>query len=246
GFDSASSIGTLVSNEVSKRLMRQGAKLGLAAGILDGLVTAYGAYRKRQAGNNTSAYWSTASALATVISGVAGYGTTMAVAGGGTAFTVLGLSSGPVGWTLLTIAASGVAIWTAVNAAGTDEASRLPVEYWLDNGVFGKRTQLGNTDNNPFATKASAGKRGAPAVPFLNLNDELQALERIISVASGYSMKGAVGNGYFHAHYNVTVPLYSDDSRVTIEFYRNDRDGKKVFRTMSAGKNATLPAVQSG
>ncbi|MCH6106620.1 hypothetical protein MMA84_23750, partial [Salmonella enterica] len=34
GFDLASSIGTLVSNEVSKRLMRQGAKLGLAAGIL--------------------------------------------------------------------------------------------------------------------------------------------------------------------------------------------------------------------
>ncbi|CUI52926.1 toxin VasX [Achromobacter xylosoxidans] len=246
GFDLASSIGALVSKEVSLKLMRQGAKLGLAAGILDGLATAYGAYRKRQAGNNTSAYWSTASALATVISGAAGYGATMAVAGGGSAFAVLGLSLGPVGWTLLTIAALGVAIWTAVNAAGTDDTSRLPVEYWLDNGVFGKRAQLGNTDNNPFATKASAGKRGAPAIPFANLNDELQALERIILVASGYLMKGAVGNGYFHAHYNVTVPLYSDDTRVTIEFYRNDRDGKKVFRTMSAGKNATLPAVQSG
>ncbi|WP_241137612.1 hypothetical protein, partial [Achromobacter xylosoxidans] len=84
-------------------------------------------------------------------------------------------------------------IWTAINAAGTDEGNRLPVEYWLDSGVFGKKEQLSNTQANPFAIKASGGQKAAPAIPFANLRDELQALERILLVAAGYLMPGARG-----------------------------------------------------
>lgn len=123
-----------------------------------------------------------------MVSGVASYGVTMAAgsaAVGGAGFTLLGVTMGPVGWALLLVAALGVAIWTAVNAAGTDESNLVPVEYWLDNGIFGKRAQAASIQNNPFATKGAQGKPGSPAQPFATLSDEVQALERIILVASG-------------------------------------------------------------
>lgn len=200
-------------------------------------------YRIAQGKNTRSAYWSMASGLATVVAGGASLGLTVAMTSGAAGVTVFGISMGPVGWTLLLVAALGVAIWTAVNAAGTDESSRLPVEYWLDNGVFGKRALLSNSQSNPFATKAAGSQKGAPAVPFASLDAELLGLERILLVASGYLMPGAVGGGYAYIHFHIAVPRYVATSRIQVVFFRNERAGPNTFRQLTAAREAKQPIV---
>lgn len=247
GMDMSTTIVALVSQTAAKKVTTMGARFGLFAGVLEGGATLIGASYKIYQGKNTrSAYWSSASGLATIIAGGASYGLTMAsvsTVGGAGVATVLGVTLGPVGWTLLLVAALGVAIWTAINAAGTDEGNRLPVEYWLDSGVFGKKEQLSNTQANPFAIKASGGQKAAPAIPFANLRDELQALERILLVAAGYLMPGARGGGYAYIHFHVSVPRYISQSRISIEFFRNERAGANTFRKLVAARNAQQPTV---
>ncbi|WYX36532.1 hypothetical protein WJ966_06250 [Achromobacter xylosoxidans] len=153
----------LVSKELGFKVVLAGARLGFYAGLVEGVATMLASfYRIAQGKNTRSAYWSMASGLATVVAGGASLGLTVAMTSGAAGVTVFGISMGPVGWTLLLVAALGVAIWTAVNAAGTDESSRLPVEYWLDNGVFGKRALLSNSQSNPFATKAAGSQKELP------------------------------------------------------------------------------------
>lgn len=245
GYDMTGTIVALASKEVGEALVRRGAVLGLFAGLLEGVATVFSASVKlAQRTNERSAYWSMASGFATMVSGVASYGVTMAAgsaAVGGAGFTLLGVTMGPVGWALLLVAALGVAIWTAVNAAGTDESNLVPVEYWLDNGIFGKRAQAASIQNNPFATKGAQGKPGSPAQPFATLSDEVQALERIVLVASGRFFVGAEPPGYVDIQYSINIPIYSHGSKILVEFYRNERAGERVFRTMILEKGAAAP-----
>ncbi|MFY1898134.1 toxin VasX [Achromobacter xylosoxidans] len=244
GISMTQPIVQLVSKELGFKVVLAGARLGFYAGLVEGVATMLASfYRIAQGKNTRSAYWSMASGLATVVAGGASLGLTVAMTSGAAGVTVFGISMGPVGWTLLLVAALGVAIWTAVNAAGTDESSRLPVEYWLDNGVFGKRALLSNSQSNPFATKAAGSQKGAPAVPFASLDAELLGLERILLVASGYLMPGAVGGGYAYIHFHIAVPRYVATSRIQVVFFRNERAGPNTFRQLTAAREAKQPIV---
>ncbi|WZB64984.1 hypothetical protein WJ971_19035 [Achromobacter xylosoxidans] len=199
-------------------------------------------YRIAQGKNTRSAYWSMASGLATVVAGGASLGLTVAMTSGAAGVTVFGISMGPVGWTLLLVAALGVAIWTAVNAAGTDESSRLPVEYWLDNGVFGKRALLSNSQSNPFATKAAGSQKGAPAVPFASLMLSCWAW-------SGFSWWPAVI--LCQVPWAADMPIFTFTllcraMSLPVEFrlfFSNERAGPNTFRQLTAAREAKQPIV---
>ncbi|MDH5823945.1 hypothetical protein QFW77_13255 [Luteimonas sp. RD2P54] len=175
-------------------LMKAAAHLGMWAGIVDGAYSIYQFTEKRGRDDFDSAYWSLGSGVAAIAGSLAGFGLAAtgvsAAAGGAASATVLGITMGPVGWVLLAIAFLGLAVYCAIQAFGTDDDELSPLEYWLDNGVFGKRARISGNhlEKNPFVDRV-----GATVMPFVDVNDELYQLQRITLVAQAMfdSMRSA-------------------------------------------------------
>lgn len=203
------------------------ARFSLAAGLVEGAYLAVKGFNKR-AEDKDSAYWTMGSGIFAAAAGVASYGAGMAaaagLAGGAGSATVLGLSMGPVGWALLAVALIGAAIYFTWQAWATDDQNLLPVEYWLDNGTFGKRQFVAGdkAEKNPFAL-------GTPkaAAPFAGAGAELLELQRIFMVAQGRVNQIGDSHGIsLLVGYEIAVPRYAAGSRVEISFTAVD-EGKR-------------------
>lgn len=209
-------------------LMKAAAKLGMWAGVADGVYSILQAWKKLGNTDRDSALWSFGSGAATIAGSVAGFGLAAAgvsaAAGGAGTATVLGITMGPVGWVLLAIAFLGLAIYCAIQAFGTDDSELSPVEYWLDNGVFGKRARISGDylENNPFVD------RKTKAVPsFASLNDELYQLQRITLVAQAMFNSMSASTGADVSAYTIALPRYAEGTSLAVTFY-GYVDGKRV------------------
>lgn len=202
-------------------LMKAAAHLGMWAGVADGAYSIYQFTKKREQSDLDSAYWSLGSGVAAIAGSVAGFGLAATgvsvVAGGAASATVLGITMGPVGWVLLAIAFLGLAVYCAIQAFGTDDNELSPVEYWLDNSVFGKRARISgdHLKENPFIDRA-----GTAVPPFSDINDELYQLQRITLVAQARlnSMRSARA-GSEVSTYTIALPRYADGTTLAVTFY---------------------------
>ncbi len=68
----------------------------------------------------------------------------------------------------------GAALYMTWQAWATDDGNLLPVEYWLDNGTFGKRNATHGklVANNPY-------QEDKAVTPFKSLMDEIKALQKV-------------------------------------------------------------------
>lgn len=202
-------------------LMKAAAHLGMWAGITDGAYTIIQGGQKFARGDKESAYWSLGSGVAAIAGSVAGFGLAAtgvsAMAGGAASATVFGITMGPVGWVLLALAFLGLAVYCAIQAFGTDDDELSPVEYWLDNSVFGKRARISgdHLKNNPFVDRADAA-----VLPFPNVNDELYQLQRITLVAQVMfnSMRSARA-GAEVSTYTIALPRYAKGTSLAVTLY---------------------------
>ena len=200
------------------------ARLSLWAGAIEGafLVTK-GIYKSAWQKDMDSGLWTLGSGLAVAAAGIASYGAGMAVAAGlasggalaGSA-TVLGMSAGPIGWAILALVFIGAAIYFSIQAFGTDDENLTPVEYWLDNGVFGKRQHLTGdvAAKSPFYSHVE--KR---VLPFADANEELRQLQTVTLVVNA-SINGARDRGGYSvlSFYKVALPKYEVGTRLEVKF----------------------------
>ncbi|MFN7693789.1 MAG: hypothetical protein ACK5O3_07030, partial [Burkholderiales bacterium] len=229
------------------------ARLGFAAGVLEGTYLIIKGLTKVESRDKDSGWWTVGSGVAVMAAGVASYGAGMAVAAGlsgaTASATVLGITMGPIGWALLAIAFVGAVIYFSWQAFATDDENLLPVEYWLDAGVFGKRSYLSGEvgAKSPFADSATK-----TVTPFTRVNDELAALQRITLVASA-RVTGARDSGgtAVISYYSVAIPKYEVGTRLELKFIallgdkRNDggrivcEDGKPQPTLSAISRNFT-------
>ncbi|MNM28386.1 hypothetical protein D3C81_389010 [compost metagenome] len=132
---------------------------------------------------------------------------------------------GPVGWLLIAVAALGLAVYMAIQAFGTADDELSPVEYWLDNGIFGRRKQVFGeaSKKNPFATV----EKGA-AVAFVDLKDEIYQFQRVTLVAVADLSPVANGNATLGI-YEIALPRYTEGTSLQVTFYGFTEDGKKII-----------------
>lgn len=210
--------------------LRWAGRFSLAAGIIEGAyLVVKGGIKRATTADHDSAYWTMGTGLFVALGGVAGFGAAAAgasaVATGGVVgtATALGLTLGPIGWTLLALALLGAALYCSWQAWATDDANLLPVEYWLDNGSFGKRQFV--------AGEAAAGSpylQGDKAPPFGKLDHEIEALQRVLFVAQGRIWVARDTQGIsIVCNYDVAVPRYESGSRLEIAFSAIDK-GRKL------------------
>lgn len=202
-------------------LMKAAAHLGMWAGIVDGTYSIVQSWEKAKRGDRDSALWTFGSGAAAIAGSIAGFGLAAtgvsAATGGAATATVIGIKMGPVGWFLLAVALVGLAVYCAIQAFGTDDRELSPVEYWLDNGVFGKRARIDGAHlaKNPFVDRA-----GAAVLPFSDINDELYQLQRITLVAQAMfdSMRSARA-GSEVSTYTIALPRYAKGTSLAVTFY---------------------------
>ncbi|PJJ96060.1 hypothetical protein CO611_09040 [Lysobacteraceae bacterium NML03-0222] len=210
-----------------KEASRLAARIGFLAGVVEGVYHFYRAIDKYKRHDFDSAYWSLGTAVAVVAGSAAGYGMALAI-GGGTA-TVLGVSLGPVGWFLLTLAFTGAAIYSAIQAFGTDDRELSVLEYWLDNGVFGRRQAISGSflERNPFLDSKSN-----TVPPFNGVLDELSQLQRVTWVAQARfdQLSSTAMSTVNVASYDINLPVYRVGSDLQVQLFGR-MDG--VFRLLS-------------
>lgn len=212
-------------------VMRFAARLGMWAGIVDGLYSLYSGGAKIISGDVDSGLWALGSGVAAIAGSVAGFGFAsagLAAMGGGTATaTVLGITLGPVGWLLLAVALLGVVVYCAIQAFGTDDSELTPLEYWLDNGVFGKRERIAGAhlEKNPFVDRA-----GTVVQPFNDVNDELHQLQRITLVAQAqFSTARSARAGSEIAMYEIALPRYEQGTSLSVTLFGYTEDRRVVL-----------------
>jgi hypothetical protein len=198
------------------------ARLSLWAGAIEGVYLVIKGSTKLKS-DTDNALWTMSSGVAIAAAGVASYGAGLAIAAGlasggvltGSA-TVLGITMGPIGWAILALAFIGAAIYFTIQAFGTDDDNLTPVEYWLDNGVFGNRKHL----SGEVAAKSPFYNKTAQVVqPFAGMAEELRALQ-VITLVANASIKGARdGSGYaVMSFYKVAIPKYEAGTRLEVKF----------------------------
>lgn len=219
-------VGTPASELV--RVTALAAKLSLYAGVVDGLFTVYQGIGKIKKGDSDSGLWTLGSGAAAIAGSFAAFGFTTAAlgatAGGAASATVLGITLGPVGWLLLAVAALGLAIYMAIQAFGTSDDELSPVEFWLDNGVFGKRRRTSGeiVKKNPFAVEG-----GDSVSAFSGLEDEIYQFQRVTLVAA--ADLGAISNGNAALGvYEIALPRYASGTSLSVDFYGFTEDGRRV------------------
>ena len=145
---------------------------------------------------------------------------------------------GPVGWTLLLIGAIGVGLFCAWQAYATDDENLTPVEYWLDNGVFGKgEFRSGKrARQNPYAEHGQV-------LPFTHLEDETMALQKVVLVAQARFTDLEERFTRF-ATFTVDLPRYAEGSRLELKFhgYQGDRRLDVGKCPANAPMNGTAPS----
>ncbi|MBN6149877.1 hypothetical protein JR065_05960 [Xanthomonas sp. AmX2] len=219
-----------VETTTVRLVARWAARGGLAAGVIEGGYSIIKGRAKIASGDVDSGLWSIGSGAALVVASVAGWAGAgaAAAASSGAAATGIAALMGPVGWALIVVAALGLALYCAWQAFATDDSELLPVEYWLDNGVFGKGAHRAD-EKNAF------GKAGAVA-PFATLADEVRAFQRIVFTAMGRfsDFRDRHGIGY-HFSYQVDLPRYTKGSRLELHF-----TAVKDGRRMKKGEAGTI------
>lgn len=204
------------------------AKLGLYAGVADGLFNVFQGGQKVAKGDSDSGWWTVGSGAAAIAGSVAAFGFTTAAlgatAGGAASATVLGITLGPVGWLLIAIAALGLAVYMAIQAFGTADDELSPVEFWLDNGVFGLRRRISGdiVKKNPFAI---AG--GESVAEFSGLEDEVYQFQRVTLVAVADLNPIANGNATLGV-YEIALPRYMEGTSLSVTFFGFTEDGKQI------------------
>ncbi|UQA68836.1 hypothetical protein K1516_12825 [Stenotrophomonas maltophilia] len=210
----------------TKAITAFAAKISLYAGVIDGLFTIFQGTQKLRKGDADSGWWTIGSGVAAIAGTVAAYGFASAAiagtAGGAATATILGVTMGPVGWLLIAVAALGLAVYMAIQAFGTSDEELSPVEYWLDNGVFGRRRQVAGEalEKNPFA-------KGGAAAAFADLQDEIYQFQRVTLVAVADFSPVANGNATLGI-YEIALPRYAEGSLLQVIFYGFTEDGKKI------------------
>lgn len=202
------------------------ARLGLAAGVIDGLYTAWQGREKLVRGDTDSGLWTMGSGVVAIAGSIAAYGfataALSAVGGGVASATVLGITMGPIGWILLAVAALGAAVYMAIQAFGTDDGELSPVEYWLDNGVFGRRARVSGDyiKKNPFVS-------GGAVEAFKGLEGEIYKLQRVTLVAVADLTRPSNGNVNL-GFYQIALPRYQKGSELSVVLYGFTDDGKRI------------------
>lgn len=153
---------------------------------------------------------------------------------------VLGL--GPIGWTGLVLVLLAAGVYCGWQAWATDDNNLLPLEYWLDNGTFGKRQFVGGepAGSSPYV---QADKQ---VPPFPSLQQEVLEPQRVLLVAQGrlWTVKDSHGFSIM-CFYDVAVPRYESSSRLEIQFF-----GLQDGRQFEAGrivceKGSATPSLAS-
>lgn len=199
-------------------LVRAG-MLSLIAGIVEGAyLIVKGVNKALSTQDKDSAYWTMGTGVFVVMGGVAAAGATGAI-------SIAGLALGPVAWACIAIALLGAAVYCSMQAWATDDANLLPVEYWLDNGAFGKRQQVQGdaAQSNPYrnAEQKTVG-------PFESLAKEIEELQRVLFVAQGRMWTAKDRNGIgIVCNYDVAVPRFELGSRLEILFIAIDEGQRK-------------------
>lgn len=195
-------------------------RLSLAAGLIEGAyLFGKGMYKAGSTKDYDSSFWTMSTGAFVAMGGIASFnaaaaGAVTIAAGETTTVAMLGLNFGPVGWTCLALALLVVGLYCSWQAWATDDNNLLPVEYWLDNGEFGKREFVSGeaASQNPYAV-------GGMAEPFINLEREVQALQRVVMVAqvSFKALRDSSG-GTIRCSYQVALPRYDVGTRLEITF----------------------------
>ena len=217
GLELAAAVQALrgVDKVVIGAMMRRAAAVGVVAGVIDGLYTMYKGGKKVSVGDIDSGYWTMGAGALFVVAGVASYGLGGAAAAsfaGGIATGIAGLM-GPIGWALLLVATLGLGLYFSWQAFATDDQNLLPVEYWLDNGVFGKGAFRNGQRalKNPFV-------QGELVPPFTTLEEEVMALNRVVLVAQA-SFGNAPGSYAGVGRYQIDLPRYAKGARLEVQFH---------------------------
>lgn len=189
--------------------MRWAGVLSLAAGLIEGVYLFYKGGTKVAGKDYDSGSWTIGTGAFVAMGGFASFA---AATTGATATTLLGF--GPVGWTLIALGLLGAGLYCSWQAWATDDANLLPVEYWLDNGVFGKKRFI-NGDalaNNPYT-------RDGKVEPFKSLDLEVKALQQVLFVAQSrmWTAQDSKGIGLM-CFYDVALPRYDVGTKLEIIF----------------------------
>ncbi len=211
----------LMGNKAAAKtwLLRAGV-LSLVAGMIEGAyLIGKGGYKAIFTRDQDSAYWTMGTGVFVVMGGVAAAGATGAI-------SIAGLAPlGPVAWACIAIALLGAAVYCSMQAWATDDANLLPIEYWLDNGAFGKRQQVQGdaAQSNPYR---NADQK--TVAPFESLAKEIEALQRVLFVAQGRMWTAKDRNDIgIVCNYDVAVPRFELGSRLEISFIAIDEGQRK-------------------
>ncbi len=215
------------------------ARISALASVIDGVYLIYKGARiikeKRKEGSK-SAVWSMtsgvfllASAAASVQFGTVAAGAVLATSGAaaGAAGAAVAVFGGPLVWTLIVVSFIGAAMYAGWQAMVTDKSFLLPVEYWLDSGLFGLRKFCAVSG---AANLAFFDKTEKKILPFASLEKELEALQSIFMTATG-RLQIARGMGTVTVDYEVAAPGFTKGAVLALKFFACDKGKRVLVRT---------------
>lgn len=217
--------------------MRWAGRFSLAAGVIEGAyLLAKGGTKRMQTDDHDSAYWTMGTGIFVLLGGAASFGVASATASAWAGGSGVALGLGPIGWTVLAIVLLGASLYCGWQAWATDDNNLLPVEYWLDNGTFGKRQFVRGepASGSPYVRP----DKSVP--PFHSLQHEVSELQRVLLVAQVrlWAVKDSHGFSVM-CFYDVAIPRYESSSRLELQFFGQDEGrqfpaGRIVFENGSA------------
>lgn len=218
------------------------ARLSGLACVIDGIYYVYKGFRilgEKDKRDTECALWTISSGVFLIAAGaatfklgaiatasvLAGSAATGAVAGGaaaGTAAAGAALFGGPIVWTLIVVSLIGGAMYMGWQAMVTEKTYLLPVEYWMDSGVFGLRQHTKNSGSENLAFYAEANKG-----PFESLTRELEALQSIFLISTG-RLQVTVAFNTFTVDYEVAAPSFTRGAVLLLQFFACDK-GRRIL-----------------
>jgi len=220
-------------------------RLSLAAGVIEGVyLVGKGAHKRFSSTDHDSAYWTMGTGVFVALGGFASFAAASTgaatLAGSGAAGATM-LTLGPVGWTCAALALLGVALYCGWQAWATDDNNLLPVEYWLDNGSFGKRRYVSGepAGSSPYVQADKTVR------PFVSLQAEVLELQGVLFVAQGrlWAARDSRGIGII-CFYDIAIPRYDTGSRLEIVFTGVD-EGRRFEAGRIVFENGNPRPVQS-
>ena len=212
--------------------MRVAGRISLAAGIVEGVyLVGKGIDKALSTQDKDSAYWTIGAGAFVLMSGFAAAGAAGAIG--------VGITLGPIVWAFIAIGLLGASIYCSIQAWATDDANLLPIEYWLDNGAFGKRQQVqgGSARSSPYLVEGQS-----TVSPFDSLAKEIEALQRVLFVAQGrmWTARDRGGIGIV-CNYDVAVPRFELGSRLEINFTAVDEGKRRIVGRIVCEDGSATP-----